>query len=38
MAGRPAAEFAALFREENGLGSGSAAEYGMAPASCLIGI
>jgi hypothetical protein len=34
----PAAEFGALFREKNGLGSGSAAEFGMAPAGCLSGI
>jgi len=38
VAGRPAAEFGAPFREQNGLGSGSARDFGMEPAGCLFGI
>jgi hypothetical protein len=34
----PAAEFGAPFREQNGLGRGSAAEFGIGPAGCLFGI
>jgi hypothetical protein len=38
VADRPAAEFGAPFREQNGLGRGSAAEFGIGPAGCLFGI
>jgi hypothetical protein len=38
VAGRPAAEFCMPFREQNGLGSGSAGDFGMGPAGCLFAI